>query len=171
MTQGLTKLSGSVPPFASHRTPAGAESREVGRGWSPTIRMRNSGSAVKPAAPHRTTRWAPQWPDVSSFVTKPRRDITVRRVPLHGREAGDATVEGTPAERLALVRTLSLTAWAVTGNRCLSTLERTCPSEGSGSEPIAIATDGDVAFRLAFSLPRPEATSAIGDPRLAPRGS
>src|SRR5688572_13127071 len=34
-------FSGSMPPFASHRIPAGAESPEVGRGLSPPTRCRD----------------------------------------------------------------------------------------------------------------------------------
>ncbi len=42
--------SGSVPPFASHSTPAGAESREVGRGSPPVTTMRPTDDSVKTAA-------------------------------------------------------------------------------------------------------------------------
>jgi hypothetical protein len=48
-------------------------------------------------------------------VTRRRGLITVRRVPLRSAEASDARVTGTLAERLALVSTLSLSAWANTG--------------------------------------------------------
>ncbi len=44
-----------------------------------------------------------------------RKHVTFRRVPLESEQAGDARVAGTVAERLALVRTLSLSAWASTG--------------------------------------------------------
>lgn len=52
-----------------------------------------------------------------------RKNITFRRVPLESEQAGDARVAGTIAERLALVRTLSLSAWASTG-ATLPTYER-----------------------------------------------
>jgi len=44
-----------------------------------------------------------------------RKAMTARVVPLNSREAGDARVAGTPAERVALVATLSRDAWALTG--------------------------------------------------------
>lgn len=44
-----------------------------------------------------------------------RKDITFRRVAPESEQAADARVAGTVAERLALVRTLSLSAWASTG--------------------------------------------------------
>lgn len=50
-----------------------------------------------------------------SCVRDPRRNITVRRVPLRSADASDARVGGTAADRLALVRTLSLSAWANSG--------------------------------------------------------
>ena len=43
-----------------------------------------------------------------------RRDMTVRLVPLDSREAGDARVGGTAAERILLVATLSEMLWAHT---------------------------------------------------------
>ena len=41
-----------------------------------------------------------------------RREMTARIVPLRSREAGEARVGGTAAERLALVRALSEQLWA-----------------------------------------------------------
>jgi hypothetical protein len=41
--------------------------------------------------------------------------MTVRRVSQGSREAGEARVEGSVDERLALVSTLSLSAWANAG--------------------------------------------------------
>jgi hypothetical protein len=46
---------------------------------------------------------------------KPRRHAVVRVVPLESREAAEATVRGTMAERLALVARLSETSWSLTG--------------------------------------------------------
>ena len=40
-----------------------------------------------------------------------RRNMTVRLVPLHSREAGDSRVGGTVAERLALVGRLTEALW------------------------------------------------------------
>jgi len=40
--------------------------------------------------------------------------MTVRVVPLHSREAGEARVAGTASERVALVARLSESAWALT---------------------------------------------------------
>ena len=48
-------------------------------------------------------------------MTERREKVTMRRVPLRSREAGDARVEVSLNERLALVTTLSLSAWATTG--------------------------------------------------------
>lgn len=48
-------------------------------------------------------------------MSKPRRHLTVRVVPLESREAAEATVGGTMAERLALVARLSEMSWALTG--------------------------------------------------------
>lgn len=44
-----------------------------------------------------------------------RSKMTVRLVPLHSREAGEARVGGTAAERLALVIRLSEASWKRTG--------------------------------------------------------
>lgn len=41
--------------------------------------------------------------------------MTVRVVPLRSDEAADARVEGTPAERLALLADLSRRMWTLTG--------------------------------------------------------
>ena len=43
-----------------------------------------------------------------------RGDMTVRVVPLNSREAADARVGGSVAERMALVARLSETQWALT---------------------------------------------------------
>ncbi|MGH7670349.1 MAG: hypothetical protein ACRENQ_12745 [Gemmatimonadaceae bacterium] len=48
-------------------------------------------------------------------MPKPRRDMTARVVPLHSRDAGNATVGGSVAERLMLVAQLSETSWQLTG--------------------------------------------------------
>jgi hypothetical protein len=45
----------------------------------------------------------------------PRKEMTVRRVPLGSPEAGDARVGGSIDDRLALTGILSLSAWANTG--------------------------------------------------------
>lgn len=65
-------------------------------------------------------------------MTKPRRDMTVRVVPLHSREAGEATVGGTIAERLALVARLSETSWALTG--------RPLPAYTRATIPVVVTT-------------------------------
>lgn len=41
--------------------------------------------------------------------------MTVRLVPLHSREAGDARVGGSITERLSLVAELSYRSWSLTG--------------------------------------------------------
>ena len=56
-------------------------------------------------------------------MVKPPGNMTIRVVPLHAREAGDATVGGTVAERLALVARLRETSWAL-GGRPLPTYPR-----------------------------------------------
>jgi hypothetical protein len=48
-------------------------------------------------------------------MPKARREMTARVVSLHGREASDATVDGTVTERLALVARLSEASWRLTG--------------------------------------------------------
>ncbi len=48
-------------------------------------------------------------------MPRKRRRMTARIVPLGSDEAGDARVEGTPAERVALVTELSERAWRLTG--------------------------------------------------------
>ena len=55
--------------------------------------------------------------------------MTVRIVPLQSREAGDARMEGTIAERVALVRTLSDFGWTQTG--------RPRPEYSRGTMPVA----------------------------------
>jgi hypothetical protein len=47
-------------------------------------------------------------------MTTDRRNMTVRVVSLHGPEAGDSRVAGTPSERVALVAVLSADLWAHT---------------------------------------------------------
>lgn len=47
-------------------------------------------------------------------MLRDRRDMTVRVVPLHSREASEALVGGTAADRLALVARLSERLWALT---------------------------------------------------------
>jgi hypothetical protein len=59
-------------------------------------------------------------------VTKTPR-IPVRIVPLASDEAGDAYVEGTIDERLALVARLSRRAWAATGRPTPSYTRATIP--------------------------------------------
>lgn len=49
---------------------------------------------------------------VSLIMPRPRRDMTFRRSDLRSADAADSRVAGTIAQRLALVRTLSLAAWA-----------------------------------------------------------
>lgn len=48
-------------------------------------------------------------------MTTPRQQMTARVVALHSREADDARVGGTIAERIALVLTLSAELWSRTG--------------------------------------------------------
>jgi hypothetical protein len=48
MSKDRRNQSGSLPPFASHRTPAGAKSQEVGRGSAAAMMMLRSDDAVKP---------------------------------------------------------------------------------------------------------------------------
>lgn len=62
-------------------------------------------------------------------MPRDRREMTVRVVPLHSREAGDARVGGTAADRVALVAKLSEALWART-RRPLPTYTRaTMPVE------------------------------------------
>lgn len=61
-----------------------------------------------------------------------RQNLTVRVVPLESREAGDATVEGTAAERLALVARLSEASWALTG--------RPRPAYTRATMPVVVTT-------------------------------
>ena len=44
-----------------------------------------------------------------------RRNMTVRIVPLHSQEAGDARVAGSVSERLVLLAELSQRNWTLTG--------------------------------------------------------
>lgn len=65
-------------------------------------------------------------------MPKRRRDLTARVVPLQSREAADATVPGTAAERLALVAQLSEMSWALTG--------RPLPTYTRATMPVVVAT-------------------------------
>ena len=60
-----------------------------------------------------------------------RGDMTVRVVPLKSREAGDARVGGTVAERVALVARLSEMQWTLTG--------KPLPSYTRATMPIVVA--------------------------------
>lgn len=53
--------------------------------------------------------------------------MTVRVVPLNSREAADARVEGTVADRVALVARLSEMQWALTGQPLPSYTRETMP--------------------------------------------
>ena len=53
--------------------------------------------------------------------------MTVRVVPLRSREAGEARVGGTVAERIALVAELSKMLWTRTGNPLPSYTRATMP--------------------------------------------
>ncbi|MGQ0814822.1 MAG: hypothetical protein ACT4O1_10205 [Gemmatimonadota bacterium] len=48
-------------------------------------------------------------------MNRDRHNMTVRIVPLHSQEAGDARVGGSMAERLALVAELSRRGWTLAG--------------------------------------------------------
>ncbi len=63
-----------------------------------------------------------------------RSKMTVRLVPLHSREAGEARVGGTAAERLALVIRLSESSWART--------RRPVPEYTRATMPLAITSLG-----------------------------
>lgn len=65
-------------------------------------------------------------------MSRPRRDLTVRVVSLGSREADEATVEGTAAERLALVTRLSETSWRLTG--------RPWPAYSRATMPVVVTT-------------------------------
>lgn len=62
-------------------------------------------------------------------MTTPRHEMTVRVVSLTSREAGDARVGGTIAERLALVSTLSAQLWSRTKRPLPSYTRATLPVE------------------------------------------
>jgi hypothetical protein len=66
-----------------------------------------------------------------------RNAMTVRIVPLGSREAGDARVGGTPAERLRLVARLSEALWVRTG--------RPLPNYTRATMPVALGTRHDRA--------------------------
>ena len=68
-----------------------------------------------------------------------RSKMTARIVPLHSREAGDARVGGTVAERIALVAELSEMLWARTG--------RPLPSYTRATMPVVMTTRGPRAPR------------------------
>ncbi len=63
--------------------------------------------------------------------------MTARIVPLNSREAGEARVAGTIAERIALVAELSEMMWARTG--------RPLPSYTRATMPVVIRKLGDQA--------------------------
>lgn len=58
--------------------------------------------------------------------------MTARVVSLHSAEASDATVGGTPEERLALVARLSETSWTLTG--------RPRPEYTRSTMPVVVTT-------------------------------
>jgi hypothetical protein len=60
-------------------------------------------------------------------MKRDRRDMTVRIVPLHSDAASDARVDGTVAERLALVGELSRRMWVLTKRPLPSYTRRTIP--------------------------------------------
>jgi hypothetical protein len=64
-----------------------------------------------------------------------KRSVSVRIVPLRSDEAADSYVEGSIDERLALVTTLSRSAWAATG--------RPYPSYTRATSPVVITRLGD----------------------------
>ena len=68
-----------------------------------------------------------------------RGKIEARVVPLRSREAGDARVGGTVAERVALVAELSRLLWARTG--------RAHPTYTRATMPIVITTLGAQSSR------------------------
>lgn len=65
-------------------------------------------------------------------MPKPRRNMTARVVGLHSREAGDARVDGTVADRLDLVASLSAQLWELTG--------RPLPQYTRATMPAAMTT-------------------------------
>ena len=60
-------------------------------------------------------------------MKRDRSQMTVRIVPLTSDEAGDARVEGTPDERLAVLAELSRRAWQLTGRPMPQYSRRTMP--------------------------------------------
>jgi hypothetical protein len=66
-----------------------------------------------------------------------RKAMTVRVVPLGSREAGEARVDGTPAERLRLVCRLSEALWLRTGH--------VLPVYTRATMPVALGTRHDRA--------------------------
>lgn len=72
-------------------------------------------------------------------MPRDRRDMTVRVVSLHSREAGESLVGGTAAERVALVVELSAMLWA-----------RTCrplPTYTRATMPVVLTSLGALADR------------------------
>jgi len=63
-----------------------------------------------------------------------RSKMTARVVPLHSREAGEAVVGGTAAQRLALVIELSETSWVST--------RQPLPDYTRATMPVAISSLG-----------------------------
>jgi len=60
-------------------------------------------------------------------MKRDRSSMRARVVPLQSAEASDSRVEGTPAERVALVAVLSRQAWALTGRPVPSYTRATMP--------------------------------------------
>jgi hypothetical protein len=61
--------------------------------------------------------------------------MTARVVPLRSDEASDSRVEGTPAERLAVLAELSRRMWALT--------QRPLPSYTRSTMPVKLSTLGE----------------------------
>ena len=72
-------------------------------------------------------------------MPRDRGKIEARVVPLRSREAGDARVGGTVAERVALVAELSRMLWARTG--------RANPTYTRATMPVVISTLGEQSSR------------------------
>jgi hypothetical protein len=70
-------------------------------------------------------------------MSSSRKAMTVRVVPLGSREAGEARVEGAPAEQLRLVSRLSEALWARTG--------RAFPTYTRATMPVVLGTRHDRA--------------------------
>jgi len=65
--------------------------------------------------------------------------MTVRIVPLHSAEAGDARVEGTPTERLKVTSELSQRAWSLTG--------KPLPTHARRDMPVRVLKLGELPDR------------------------